>query len=158
VAVTPYIVCAALYVTGLLLAALWDILTRSIPNVLVAAIAAAALALLLLGAPHTLLSHGIAALAVLGGGALLFALRLWGAGDAKLLAASTVLVGAQGLPVLILVTALAGGLMAAAWMAARRLPGRRRASARGLPYGVAIACGALVAFMQTSAFSALSRL
>jgi prepilin peptidase CpaA len=149
-AATPFIVFAVLYLAGLVSAALTDIVTRSIPNVLVLVIAVASVALLLLGAPGALLQHGMVALAVLAGGALLFALRLWGAGDAKLLAAASVLLGGDGLPQLILVTALSGGVIALFLLIARSLPGRSEAASRGVPYGVAIACGAVATFVKTA--------
>jgi prepilin peptidase CpaA len=154
---TPAFFCAALYLAGLGLAAVWDIATRSIPNILVAAVAAAAFALLFLTAPKTLPSHAAVALAVLAGGALLFGLRLWGAGDAKLLAAAAVLIGSRGLPLLILATALAGGVLAVLLLVARLLFRRRKAALPGLPYGVAIACGAVAAFVDTDLFAILSR-
>ena len=151
-------VCVVIYLGGLALAAGWDMATRCIPNVLVAAIAIAAAGLLLLAAPGALPSHAAVALAVLGGGAVLFALRLWGAGDAKLLAAAAVVLGMKGLPLLIVGTAMAGGILAVLWMAARFLPRRPMACVEGIPYGVAIACGAIIASVGTDALGPLSGL
>jgi prepilin peptidase CpaA len=156
-AATPAFFCAALYLAGLAVAASWDIATRMIPNIVVAAIAASACLLLFLTAPAALPGHLAYALAVLGGGALLFALRLWGAGDAKLLAASAILIGAKGLTLLIAATALAGGVLAILYVAAKRLPWRFKPALPGLPYGVAIACGAAVAFLGTDSFARLSQ-
>jgi prepilin peptidase CpaA len=152
------ILCAAIYLGGLLLAAGWDMATRSIPNSLVAVIAAAAALWLLLGAPATLPAHALVALAVLVGGIVLFALRLWGAGDAKLLAATAIVLGAKGLPLLILGTAAAGGILAILCIAVRFLPWRRKNPADGIPYGVAIACGAIIALAGTDALGPLSGL
>jgi prepilin peptidase CpaA len=154
---TPIIACAVLYLTGLVMAAGWDLVTRTIPNILALQIAAAASGMLLAATPEDLLVNGLVALAVFAGGALLFALKLWGAGDAKLLAACALLLGAKGLPILILTTALAGGLLAAVWLAGRRLPWRDRFSPQ-LPYGVAIACGAIAAFAQAGLLAPLAGL
>ncbi len=152
------LLCVIAYTGGLALAAGWDLATRSIPNILVGAIAAAAIGLLLLSAPLSLLSHGGVALGVLVGGAILFALRLWGAGDAKLLAAAAILLGTKGLPLLILGTAMGGGILAVVYLGLRYLPGQRMQTATGLPYGVAIACGAILACLGTNALGPLSGL
>jgi prepilin peptidase CpaA len=149
--------CVAIYVGGLILAAGWDVALRSIPNILVGVIAIAAIGMVLMATPGALPSHAMVALAVLGGGVVLFALRLWGAGDAKMLAAAAVVLGGKGLPLLILGTAVAGGILAVLCIAARYLPWRRRA-AEGIPYGVAIACGAIVALAGTESLHSLSGL
>jgi prepilin peptidase CpaA len=150
--------CIAIYLGGLALAAGWDMATRSIPNLLVATIALAACGRLLLVSPAALPSHGIVALAVLCCGALLFALRLWGAGDAKLLAAAAVVLGTKGLPLLILGTAMVGGILAIVYLTLRFLPGGKTTAAKGIPYGVAIACGAIIAFVGTNVHGPLSGL
>ena len=144
---TPIIACAVLYLLGLVLAAGWDLLTRTIPNILSAAIAAAAAGMLMVAAPDEILSNAVVSLAVLAGGALLFFLRMWGAGDAKLLASSAMLLGAKGLPFLILATALIGGVLAAFWLANRNLPWGNKFSPQ-IPYGVAIAAGAIFTFAR----------
>ncbi len=153
-----FLLCVIVYMGGLALAAGWDLATRAIPNILVGAIAAAAVGLLLLNAPSSLPSHGVVALVVLIGGAILFVLRLWGAGDAKLLAAAAIVLGTKGLPLLILGTAMAGGILAVIYIGMRYLPGRRTKPATGLPYGVAIACGAILACLGTNALGPLSGL
>ncbi len=71
-----------------------------------------------------------------------------GRGDAKLLAAAAVILGAKGLPLLIFATAMAGGALALLWLILRRLRRRRASPFDGVPYGVAIACGAVVAFRR----------
>jgi prepilin peptidase CpaA len=157
VTATPIVACAVLYLAGLVLAAGWDLVTRTIPNILAVQVAAAASGMLLVAAPHNLFANAVVALAVLAGGALLFALKLWGAGDAKLLAAAALLLGAKGLPLLILNTALVGGVLAALWLAGRALPWRDKFSPQ-LPYGVAIACGAIIAFARAGMLAPLTGL
>ena len=97
---------------------------------------------------------GLAALAV---GIALFALRVMGGGDAKLAAACLLWLGPAALPSFMLWTALAGGALAVSLLLARRAPapfaargphwvGRLLSRDADVPYGIAIAVGALVAF------------
>lgn len=87
--------------------------------------------------------------AVLIGGAALFAWGLFGGGDVKLLASTAVWAGPALVFELVAITALAGGILALAVMAARafRKPAcagpAETAAAPALPYGVAIAAGGL---------------
>jgi prepilin peptidase CpaA len=150
--------CVSIYLGGLVLAAGWDMFTRTIPNLLLGAITIAAAGRLLLVSPGALAEHGAVALAVLCGGAILFACKLWGAGDAKLLAAAAVVLGTKGLPLLILGTAVVGGILAVVFIANRILFEGGKAPASGLPYGVAIASGAILSFVGTNAFGPLSGL
>jgi prepilin peptidase CpaA len=79
-----------------------------------------------------------------------------GGGDAKLLAAASLWVGPAGAAPFVVFTALAGGALALALMAARTVAAppekgpewlRRALTPKGdIPYGVAIAAGALAAF------------
>jgi prepilin peptidase CpaA len=97
--------------------------------------------------------HCGTAVAVFAAGAALFALGVWGGGDVKLLAAMAAWTGPGELLRLLLVMALAGGVLALAVLLARRLPalntdaaGWRRPAclAEGhVPYGVAIAAAGL---------------
>ena len=97
---------------------------------------------------------GLAALAV---GVVLFAFRVIGGGDAKLAAACMLWLGPVTALPFLLWTAVAGGALAVALVAARRLPAWVAAAGPGwvgrllqrggdVPYGVAIAVGALAAF------------
>lgn len=101
------------------------------------------------------LSAALGAVALLAGFAL-FAARLLGAGDAKLIAASALWVGPSGLAAFVFATALFGGILAFALLKMRKaslpafalrygwlveLHGRERV----MPYGVAIAGGAMFA-------------
>ena len=152
------ILCVVIYLGALMLAAGWDLASRTIPNILAGTIAVAAAGLLLVAAPGSLPSHCAAASAVLAVGAVLFALRLWGAGDAKLLAASAVIFGGKGLLLLIVGTAMAGGVLALLCLAARMLPPSAGRAVAGIPYGVAIACGAFIALVATDAPDAIAGL
>lgn len=73
----------------------------------------------------------------------LFALGLIGAGDAKLLAALTLVVGWQDAAAMLLITALAGGLMSIALLhpALATIPAVALQRERGLPFAAAIAAG-----------------
>ena len=87
-------------------------------------------------------------------GVLLFWLGWMGGGDAKLLPAIALWTGLGGLPVLLMGTAIAGGVLAVVLLALRALPvaagstpeSRPRVLRPGepLPYGVAIAAGTLL--------------
>jgi prepilin peptidase CpaA len=148
----------------LIVAALRDATSMTIPNwisiALAAAFAPAALAAGL-GVAEALacLGVGIAALAI---GVALFALRWIGGGDAKLLAAAALWLGLPGIASFLLWTALAGGALALVLLSARRfaalsgLPAAppawlaRLLKPEGdIPYGIAIAAGALAAFTQS---------
>ncbi len=99
------------------------------------------------------LRHGAACVLVFIAGAALFALGIWGGGDVKLLAAASLWTGFAGLPRLLAVMSVAGGLLAVSVLLLRRLPAanegwltlwQRRVTASGhVPYGVAIAAGGL---------------
>jgi prepilin peptidase CpaA len=131
----------------LLLAAAWDATTLTIPNRLVLLLAAGGLAAQGLGTagPSAALLALLTAAGILTAGAALFFAGLWGAGDAKLLAAVALWVGPAGIGGVLLRTALIGGVLALvvlAWHRWRQPSGEPGAEAR-VPYGVAIAFGAL---------------
>ena len=154
------VVCLVVYVGGLTTAAAFDIVSLIIPNrVVVAVFGAAALGLLTASADPSVWGwHMGASFGVLTVGAILFFFGLWGAGDAKLLAAAALAGGIDGLPTLVLWTAVSGGVLAVVLLGLRRLPGslKERWPARcrhlmeqnsGVPYGVAIAAGAIIALI-----------
>lgn len=145
-----------------------DLSSRRIPNVLTLAGLATALALRALVGGPALASGALAAIVALVLAVPLVALGGLGGGDAKLLAAVGGFLGLEALPAALFGTALAGGLLAVAMVVhngaaretmshcatlARRLTGRggesppRTLATPGVlavPYGVAIAAGALV--------------
>lgn len=145
-----------------------DAMSYTIPNwisaVLVAVFPLAALAV---GLPlPTMGLHLGVGVAVLVAGMVMFALRWVGGGDVKLLAAAALWVGWPGVTTFLLTAALAGGALATVlilmrsalfrplallgppWVARLAEPGEP------VPYGVAIAAGALVV-LPASPFSAV---
>ncbi|AYG94466.1 pilus assembly protein CpaA [Brevundimonas naejangsanensis] len=142
-----------------IVAALHDLTTMKIPNwisgLLILGFFPAALAL---GLPLSMVGASVGlAVAALAVGAGMFALNWIGGGDAKLLAASVLWMGVSGGLPFLLYTALAGGGFCLLLMAARsRLPllaqtgpgwVMRLMQPKGdIPYGVAIAVGALLAY------------
>lgn len=145
-----YVVAAAL--TGVLLwAAVSDAISRRIPNRSVLAVVGLFVIWAVLARGEGAGWAVAAATLALVVGYALYAFKVMGGGDAKLFAATALFAGFAYLPVLILVTALAGGAMAIVSLASRP----RRALViwtlrgkgdygRGIPYGVAIALGGIV--------------
>ncbi len=149
----------------LLLASLHDISVRTVPNTL--ALALAALGLVMASVQHRLPGSCLVALLVLVLAGLATARGMIGGGDAKLLAASALVLAPWQVPAALLATALAGGLLALPYLPGRKLfrrppPGRPvgtlarllrcerwRLSRRGpLPYAVAIAAGTLFVLLH----------
>lgn len=161
------ITASALPVAGfvgcVLTAAISDARTLRIPNILCAAIAAlfAAHAAIDLTGTETLASVGLAA-ATLIAGLLTFSKGKIGGGDAKLLTVCMAWAGPQFAADFLIVTALAGGVIALALLSPRlsrtTITLQRHwpqpttatlAAARApMPYGVAIAAGALAVAAQ----------
>lgn len=141
----------------LALAAGWDLASYTIPNLLPLGIAVAFLIFAALsglsGAAWG--AHLAAGLVALVAGFALFALRWIGGGDAKLFAATAVWFGFGDLMSYAVVAALLGGVLTVALLVARRVPlpatlirqgwiARLHDHRSGIPYGVALAAGALV--------------
>ncbi len=148
-------------------AALRDATSYTIPNwISLALVAAFPLAALAVGTPWPLigvdLGIGVAALVL---GIIMFALGWIGGGDAKLFAAAALWLGLPAAPTYLAVVGVAGGALAVgllalrsayvqpfmptapAWFARLVKPGEN------VPYGVAIAIGALAAFPGSSLFA-----
>jgi prepilin peptidase CpaA len=138
-------------------AAIGDLASMIIPNripaglILLFAVAAPAAGLGL----ELVLWHVGVGLLVFAGTAALFAAGLFGGGDAKLMPAVALWLGPAAVGPFVMATAIAGGLLAVTFLVLRRLPvpalvGERPWMARlmteggGIPYGVAIAAGALL--------------
>ena len=125
-----------------------DIFTRAIPNAVVLLLAAC-FALFAVAAgmpPFQIAAHAACASVVLLFGFLLFSTSLIGGGDAKLLAAASLWFGFDSLLPFLAGTAMAGGVLSLAYLAfsaARVGLGQESALARTVPYGAAIAAGAL---------------
>jgi prepilin peptidase CpaA len=142
---------AAVATAVLATAAVSDIRHRRIPNwtvlALIALFAVLAIAFGGRGLVSALAAAGVALVVSVG----LYALRMIGAGDSKLLTAVALFAGLGYLPLLMLATALTGGVIAALSMASR--PTRALTMftlrgkgdwGRGVPYGVAIAVGGVL--------------
>lgn len=118
--------------------------------------------------PSEILTHVLAGLIGLLVGVLLFIPGWFGGGDAKLLAAIALWIGLENLFPYAVSVALAGGAIAFAFSSARSVPlptpflgqgwalrlHRRDA---GVPYGLALAAGALIVYPHTVWFACLVR-
>jgi prepilin peptidase CpaA len=151
-----------------IIAALTDATSFTIPNRISILLLAAYLpAALLLGRPLTDMGvdAAVGVVALLAGMAM-FAAGWIGGGDAKLLAACALWLGLRGAPTFLLATALAGGGLAVLLLNARSASMRCYFAAApawlcrlvtpggSVPYGVAIAAGALAAFPQSTLVAA----
>jgi len=145
-----------------------DFFTLTIPNrISLALVTAFALLAPLAGlGPWQMAHHLGAGLLVLAVGVLLFIPGWIGGGDAKLAAAVALWVGFENLIPCLFWVALAGGMLAAAVGAFRGLPLPRLVAAEpwavrlydrrgGIPYGIALAAGALCVYPQTVWFAGL---
>ncbi|GAB4525743.1 MAG: prepilin peptidase [Amphiplicatus sp.] len=155
----------SVFPAALLIAAANDLYEFKIPNwvsiVLFTAYFAGGLAL---GAPAGLYLEGLLiAAAALAVGFALFAFRIPGGGDAKLLAAIAPWVGLAGLGGFLLNMAFAGAALAIALILFRKTPPlpiyahapwimRLHQTPKDIPYAVAIAAGGLLSFPQTPYF------
>ena len=155
----------SIFPAALLVAAANDLYEFKIPNwISILLIITYPAAGLVLGASPQLMLEGI----VIGGGALvigfgLYAGRVFGGGDAKLVAAAAPWLGAGALGPFILNTAIAGLGLAIVMIMFRKMPilpiyahapwlislHERK---NDIPYGVAIASGGLLSFSQTPFF------
>ena len=150
-------------------AGLSDLLTMRIPNLIPGALIVAFFpAALAVGLPLDLAGlHGVVAIVALVVGMGLFALRILGGGDAKLMAAVCLWLGPSASFEFILWTAVFGGLLSLALIVARRdvaphIVGgpvwvHTLLEAKGdIPYGIAIAVGALMAFPSSALLAAFA--
>lgn len=156
----------ALVLAAAVIAAIFDVRTRRIPNALVIALFAAGLAVNALAGWQFAAIDAIVAIAVLIAGTAAFALKLIGGGDIKLLAAAAGTLGFPAAAWFVLFTFVCGGLIAVLYSAARGTLGATAANVRGLvlpmaagirpmrltngtsmPYALAICAGALLALV-----------
>ena len=153
-------------------AALRDVVSYTIPNwISLALIAAFPVAALAQGMtlPDLGLAFGIGAIALVAGMAM-FALRWIGGGDAKLFAAAALWLGWPALTTYLAVTGIAGGALAVGLLSLRSpilLPwamngppwfARLAEPGENVPYGLAIAIGALAAFPASALMQGLGHL
>ncbi len=150
-------------------AAAMDLLTMKIPNRISAVMVLAFFPLALLAGlgAWDILYHVAAGLGVLVLGVLLFIPGWFGGGDAKLMAAIALWIGPEYLFPYFFYAALTGGVIAMAFSSARSVPLPRvllgeawalRLHRRdaGIPYGLALAAGALLVYPQTVWFTGLA--
>jgi len=151
-----------------IIAAMTDATSFTIPNrISLLLLAVYVPATLLLGRPLPQMGIELAiGLIALIAGMGMFAAGWIGGGDAKLFAVSALWLGWSGLPVFLIVTALAGGALAVLLLNARSpilkpffagAPSwfnRLVTPGADVPYGVAIAAGALAAFPQSALMGA----
>ena len=143
-------------------AAASDLLTMRIANsVSLGLVAAFLIIALIAGMPaQDVLLHLAVGAALLVAGMLLFSLNLVGGGDAKLLAAAALWIGYDQLVPFLFYVTIFGGALALLLLAYRRLPAaalplpawaiRLHTAGEGMPYGIAIAAGALLVYPQTN--------
>jgi prepilin peptidase CpaA len=158
-----------LFPVAMAFAAASDLITMTISNRLTLMLLAVfAIAAPMSGLPAATLGlHLAIAVTVLVVTFALFTFGWIGGGDAKLAAVIALWMGpGQTLPFLIY-TALLGGLLTFGFLAFRKLPlpafiasqdwiQRLHSPANGVPYGIALAAGALLVFPQSEWFAALA--
>ncbi len=156
-------VLLSLFPAAVIIAALRDVTTFTIPNwISFAAILLFFPAAFVVGMPVSTLEiavvTGVAALAL---GIAMFALGWIGGGDAKLFAASALWLGWPAIIPFLFWTSLAGGALAVGLLWGRRFAGsyaglgpawfgRLMKPGGDVPYGLAIAVGALAAFPSSA--------
>ncbi len=151
-------------------AAAMDLLTMKIPNRISAVMVLAFFPLALLAGLNAwdLLHHVAAGLIMLLLGVLLFIPGWFGGGDAKLMAAIGLWIGLENLFPYVFYVAIAGGIIAAVFTSVRSVPLPRvflgeawalrlHRHDAGIPYGIALAAGALLVYPHTIWFASLAR-
>ena len=143
-------------------AAASDLLTMRIANSVSLGLVVAFLVIALIAGmtAEEMLIHFAIGAALLVAGMLLFGLNLVGGGDVKLLAAAGLWIGYDQLGPFLLYVTIFGGALALLLLAYRRFPvgalplptwaARLHAEGEGMPYGIAIAAGALVVYPLTN--------
>jgi prepilin peptidase CpaA len=155
----------AVFPVLLAFAAGWDIASFTIPNTIPLCLLGTFVIFLLashmsVGAAGGHLVGGVVGLVV---GFTLFALGFVGGGDAKLFACTALWLGLSDLLAYALVASVLGGALTLFLVAARRVPlpkflareswlVRLHDAKAGIPYGVALAAGALLVLPQTEVF------
>lgn len=158
-----------LFPAGMALAASYDLLTMTIPNKLVLALAASffAIALAVQMPLDVLAMHVACALLVLVVGFTFFALGWIGGGDAKLAAATALWLGFGLAMPYLLYAALLGGALTLAILGLRNLPlmpilarygwlERLHHPKSGVPYGIALAIAGLLTYSGSTIFTLLA--
>jgi prepilin peptidase CpaA len=155
---------------AMVLAALTDIYDFKIPNwISVLLVVCYLCAGALIHAPTGMMIEGMLfGCAMLVVGFILFAVKFFGGGDAKLLAATAPWIGLSGFSSFLFITVFAGGILALVLIAFRRAPMlpiyahapfliRMHQNRHEIPYAVAIVAGGLLSFSQTPMFQLVFR-
>lgn len=161
------IVLLLIFPAAMAFAGALDLLTMTIPNrISVALVVAFAFAAFQAGLPlDAVAAHMGAAALVLAVGIIFFACGWLGGGDAKLMTVAALWIGyGEILVAYFAIVAALGGVLALALLAYRRLPAAAlpapewalnlHKTGSGMPYGLAIAGGALWIYPQTIWFAA----
>jgi len=162
-------VMSLIFPAAMALAAATDLTTMKIPNRLSAALASSyfLIALLVHVPIAEIATHVGCGAAVLVFTFFLFSFGWIGGGDAKLAAASALWLGWSPLADYGLASALAGGALSLVILFARRLAlpqflasqgwiARLHDAKSGIPYGIALALGGLVAYPETALWTSLA--
>jgi prepilin peptidase CpaA len=158
----PHQMMVLIFPAAMALAAAMDLLTMKIPNRLSAALAIGyfAVALVLRVPVHEIAMHALCGAAMLIFTFGMFNLGWIGGGDAKLAAATALWLGWTPLADYGLASALTGGALTLAILMARRLTlppflashawiARLHDAKTGIPYGIALALGGMIAYPET---------
>lgn len=158
---TLTVLCIVLFLGIMVVSAIYDLVTYTIPHF--APLLLIALFVVFAGwqglAWTQLFGHTGTAIAMLIVGWALFALGLLGGGDVKLFAATSLWMGWGGMANYLIMFSLCGGILALTLLLFRRLPlsaGLARHAwiavlhrkEQGVPYGVALNIGAILAWPQ----------
>lgn len=117
------------------------------------------------GALSSLSSHLIGFAVVFVLTLVLFAAKVWGGGDQKLISAFAIWFGFSHIPVFLFYTVIFGGVLGVAALVLRKFKPIKapvqgswieqvQAGGNKVPYGIAIFCGALASFVKIGYFSA----
>jgi prepilin peptidase CpaA len=151
---------AALFAALLAIASVSDIRHRRIPNWTVLAICALWIPWILAGQVASVPWSITAAIFVFAVGVALYAMGLWGAGDSKLVTAVVLFIGWGRLGEFAFTTAIFGGILALIILLSNptrvlvmvQMRGKGEAVST-VPYGVAIAVGAVLTVFRALAFA-----
>lgn len=163
IALVIYIFCVFVALACAVMAAVSDFKHLKIPNsisvLVIVSFAICFLAVTQLSQVdifYSLKNHLIAGFATFAVTFILYAVRVFGAGDAKLLTAFAFWVGLQGLPALLMIMGITGGILALMSIILKKIPLKSdlnshwiatiRGGKSAVPYGIAIAAGAFAAF------------
>jgi len=148
--IVPKLALAGILIAACAFAGWSDLFRRRIPNWLCAITALAGLAVTMASGSLAMVgNHALHAAIALVVGMALFALRVVGGGDAKFYAAIAAWFPLRSAGALLMLVGGCGFVLLVIWFVVRRLAGKPIVKTRndpfdGLPYGIAIASGAVI--------------